>query len=64
VDDPLPYLRQLTIPSLWLIGTADDRIPPSESLALLAQLKSEGKDITIVTFPGAVTDCSTRLRRI
>src|SRR5207247_1336150 len=51
--DSLPYLRQTTIPSLWLFGTEDDRVPVPESIALLDQLKKEGKDLTIVTFPGA-----------
>ena len=51
--DPVPYLRELTIPSLWMIGTADDRIPPDETVALLARLKSAGNDITVVTFEGA-----------
>ena len=51
--DPLPYLRQLNIPSLWMLGTADDRIPVPESVARLEQLKKEGKDITIVTFSDA-----------
>ena len=51
--DPLPFLQQMTVPSLWMFGTEDDRVPVTESIALLDQLKSRGKDITIVTFPGA-----------
>jgi uncharacterized protein len=51
--DPLPYLRQMTAPSFWMIGTADDRIPVPESIALLNQLKKEGKDVEIITFQGA-----------
>jgi len=51
--DPLPFLRQLTAPSLWMIGTADDRIPVPESIALLDQLKNEGRPIEVVTFTGA-----------
>ena len=51
--DPLPYLRQTAVPSLWMFGTEDDRVPVNESIALLDRLKSEGKDITTVTFPGA-----------
>src|SRR5439155_22247460 len=30
--DPLPALTQLTIPSLWLFGSADDRAPVDESV--------------------------------
>jgi uncharacterized protein len=51
--DPLPHLRQLTVPSFWMFGTADDRIPVPESIALLEQLKKEGKAIEFVTFVGA-----------
>jgi pimeloyl-ACP methyl ester carboxylesterase len=48
--DPAPFWRQLTLPSLWMIGTADDRIPVPESIALLSQLKNEGRAIEITTF--------------
>lgn len=51
--DPLPFLRVITAPSLWMIGTADDRIPVPESIALLNQLKNEGRAIEIVTFADA-----------
>jgi len=48
--DPLPFLKQISAPSLWMIGTADDRIPVPESIALLNQLKNEGRAIEITTF--------------
>jgi dienelactone hydrolase len=51
--DPLPDLKQLRAPSLWLFGSEDDRVPVDESVALLKGLKAEGKDITIEVFPGA-----------
>jgi uncharacterized protein len=51
--DPLPLLSRVTAPSLWMIGTADDRIPVPESIALLNQLKNEGRAIEIVTFADA-----------
>ena len=51
--DPLPYLRQIAAPSLWMIGTADDRIPVPETIALLYQLKNEGRAIEITTFNDA-----------
>ena len=51
--DPLPFLREITAPSLWMIGTADDRIPVPETIALLNQLKQEGKDVEVVTFADA-----------
>ena len=51
--DPKPYLEQLTIPALWLYGTADREVPVDQSIALLNMLKAQGKDFTIVTFPNA-----------
>jgi uncharacterized protein len=51
--DPKPYLEQLTIPALWLYGTADREVPVDQSIALLKMLKAQGKDFTIVTFPNA-----------
>jgi uncharacterized protein len=51
--DPMPFWRQTTAPTLWMIGTADDRIPVPESIALLGQLKSEGKNVEVVTFSDA-----------
>jgi uncharacterized protein len=51
--DPLPYLRQIAAPTFWMFGTADDRVPVPESIALLNQLKKEGKDVEFVTFPDA-----------
>ncbi len=52
-SDPKPYLEQLTIPALWLYGTADREVPVDQTIALLNTLKGQGKDFTIVTFPGA-----------
>jgi uncharacterized protein len=51
--DPKPSLAQLTIPALWLYGTADREVPVDQSVALLTALKGQGKDFTIVSFPGA-----------
>src|SRR6266571_6452063 len=51
--DPKPFLAQLTIPALWLYGTADREVPVDQSVALLTTLKGQGKDFTIVTFPDA-----------
>ncbi len=51
--DPKPFLAQLTIPALWLYGTADREVPIDQSVALLTELRGQGKDFTIVTFPGA-----------
>jgi pimeloyl-ACP methyl ester carboxylesterase len=51
--DPLPDLRRMTMPSLWLFGGADVRTPVPESVAVLKTLQSQGHDITIQTYPGA-----------
>ncbi len=51
--DPVPDIRRLTVPGLWLYGTADTQVPPEQSIAILNRLKAKGNDITIVTFPGA-----------
>jgi dipeptidyl aminopeptidase/acylaminoacyl peptidase len=51
--DPKPYLEQLTIPALWLYGTADREVPVDQSIALLNALKAQGKPFTVVTFPDA-----------
>jgi len=51
--DPLPYLRQLTAPSFWMFGTADDRIPVPESIVILEQLKKEGKPVEFISFADA-----------
>ncbi|TMD58604.1 MAG: hypothetical protein E6I87_11875 [Chloroflexi bacterium] len=51
--DPVPYLKQMKVPSLWLFGTEDDRIPVEESLRILDQLRSEKTDVSTYTFAGA-----------
>ena len=51
--DPLPDLKQVSAPSLWLFGSEDDRVPVDESVAVLKGLKAEGKAITIEVFEGA-----------
>jgi uncharacterized protein len=49
----LPDLQRMTMPGLWLFGSADDKTPVDESVAVLDQVKSEGHDITVRVFPGA-----------
>jgi pimeloyl-ACP methyl ester carboxylesterase len=51
--DPLPDLRRMTMPSLWLFGSADDKTPFEESVAILDRVKSEGHDLTVRVYPGA-----------
>jgi uncharacterized protein len=51
--DPAPYIIQMKGPGLWLFGGGDKSIPVERSMAVLDQMKGQGKDFTIVTFPSA-----------
>ncbi len=52
--DPLPWIRALRIPGLWLYGGLDHVVPPRLSAARLAPLVAEpGRDFTVATFPHA-----------
>jgi pimeloyl-ACP methyl ester carboxylesterase len=51
--DPLPFLKQINVPGLWLYGSEDLSQPVDNDLVILDQLKKDGKDITTVVFPGA-----------
>ena len=51
--DPKPFLERLSVPALWLFGTADREVPVDQSVALLNALKGSGKDFTIQLFPNA-----------
>ena len=51
--DPAPYIEQMQTPGLWLFGGGDKSIPTDRSVAILKQMKAQGKDFTIVVFPGA-----------
>jgi uncharacterized protein len=49
--DPMPVLRNLDIPQLWILGEQDTDAPPAETLRRLARLRAEGRPITVATFP-------------
>jgi pimeloyl-ACP methyl ester carboxylesterase len=49
--DPMPTLRGLSVPQLWLIAEQDLEAPPAETLQRLRMLQNEGKPLTIVSFP-------------
>lgn len=49
--DPLPYIRGMTIPGLWLYGGGDRSIPADRSAALIRGLHRD--TFTVVVFPGA-----------
>jgi pimeloyl-ACP methyl ester carboxylesterase len=51
--DPLPLIRQMNGPGLWLYGGQDRSVPSGKSAATLQRLRRAGKDFTIVTFSDA-----------
>jgi uncharacterized protein len=51
--DPIPTLRALAVPQLWIVGTDDLEAPSAETSRRLRTLQAEGRPITLVTFPHA-----------
>jgi uncharacterized protein len=52
--DPVPLLRQMTVPGIWVYGREDRSQPAEKSAANLERLrKTKGKDFTVVLFPHA-----------
>jgi dienelactone hydrolase len=52
--DPLPWIRALRIPVLWVYGGLDRYIPSHLSARRLAPIAAEaGRDFTVRTFPNA-----------
>jgi dienelactone hydrolase len=52
--DPIPSIRKLKIPALWLYGGKDTFIPPRLSARRLAPIAAEpGRDFTVADFPNA-----------
>ena len=52
--DPIPAIRKLRIPALWLYGGKDTFIPPRLSARRLAPIAAEpGRDFTVADFPHA-----------
>ncbi|RYG97179.1 MAG: alpha/beta fold hydrolase [Alphaproteobacteria bacterium] len=51
--DPMPVLKNLDTPQLWLLGGEDRDAPPGETMRRLASLKEGGKPIDVFVFPGA-----------
>lgn len=54
VYDPVPALRALRVPALFLFGDKDQLIPVEESVAVIQQVLAQDKrhDFTIRVFPG------------
>ena len=51
--DPMPVLRKLRTPQLWILGSDDIDAPPQETWRRLLQLKREGRPISAVMLKGA-----------
>ena len=50
--DPVPTLRRITTPSLWLLGTDDRSIPIPTTIANLQALATSGKPFEWRTYEG------------
>lgn len=50
--DPLPTLRSLTAPSLWILGERDRSIPLRKTVDTLDRLAGDGKPVTTRVYPG------------
>ncbi len=51
--DPMPVLRNLDTPQLWILGGEDADAPSAETIKRLRGLQRAGKPITLAVFPDA-----------
>lgn len=51
--DPMPVLRKLKTPQLWILGGEDIDAPPVETQRRLMELKKRGRAISVVVYPAA-----------
>lgn len=51
--DPMPVLRNLDTPQLWVLAAEDRDAAPGETAARLADLARKGRPISTAIFPGA-----------
>ena len=49
--DPMPVLRNLDTPQLWILAADDHDAPSAETERRLRTLQAEGKPITVAVFP-------------
>lgn len=49
--DPMPVLRNLDVPQLWILAADDHDAPSAETERRLRALQSEGKPVTVAVFP-------------
>jgi uncharacterized protein len=61
--DPMPTLRAVNTPQLWILGEDDLEAPSAETSRRIKTLIAEGRPITLALFPGAehgMTEYETR----
>jgi pimeloyl-ACP methyl ester carboxylesterase len=51
--DPMPVLRNLNVPQLWILGADDTDAPSAETVRRLRALAAEGKPTITAVFPRA-----------
>jgi pimeloyl-ACP methyl ester carboxylesterase len=51
--DPMPVLRRLETPQLWILGAEDIDAPVAETVRRLRSLKKDGRPISTVIYPRA-----------
>lgn len=52
--DPVPWIRQMRIPALWVFGGLDQHVPTARSIRALERIKADtGRDFTWRVFPNA-----------
>lgn len=49
--DPMPVLRELKVPQLWMLAGADREAPPEETRQRLESVAAAGRPLTLVVFP-------------
>ncbi|MCB1626363.1 MAG: alpha/beta hydrolase [Xanthomonadales bacterium] len=49
--DPMPVLRELAVPQLWILGGQDIDAPYAETNRRLQKLQADGKPVSIVVYP-------------
>lgn len=61
--DPMPTLRMLDVPQLWILGSDDLQAPSAETSRRIKALGAEGRPITLALYPGAehgITEYETK----
>jgi dienelactone hydrolase len=51
--DPIPTLRKLKVPSLWVLAGKDTEAPSASTIGILRGLQAQGIPIDVAVFPNA-----------